>query len=127
VDGTVKAHEQQQTNQAFYRLGCNFTASMLSDIDNLLEQSMDIVSIADAKNNLSELVEQAANGEAFIIAKDGKPLVKVVPMDAVEERKTRRIGFMDGEIIVPDDFDTMMSKEIEEMFYGETADDEIAR
>lgn len=88
---------------------------------------MDIVSIADAKNNLSELVEQAANGEAFIIAKDGKPLVKVVPMDAVEERKTRRIGFMDGEIIVPDDFDTMMSKEIEEMFYGETADDEIAR
>jgi hypothetical protein len=34
------------------------------------------------------------------------------------EVKQRRLGFMKGEISVPDDFDTLFSKEIEEMFYG---------
>ena len=44
--------------------------------------------------------------------------VKVVPLDEPEVPKKRRIGFMKGEIVVPDDFDTMMADEIEEMFYG---------
>jgi prevent-host-death family protein len=79
---------------------------------------MKIVDISEAKKYLSHPVERAAAGEAFIIAKDGKPLVKVLPLAESDTPKKRRIGFMDGQIKVPDDFDTMMAEEIEEMFYG---------
>lgn len=72
----------------------------------------------EAKTHLSRLVERAANGEPFIIAKAGKPLVKVVPLDAPPARKVKRLGFMPG-IKVPDDFDTMFQDEIEKMFFGE--------
>jgi prevent-host-death family protein len=81
---------------------------------------MRTVNMHEAKTHLSRLVERAANGEPFIIAKAGKPLVKVVPLDAPTEKKPSRIGFMKGQIKVPDDFDTMMADEIEEMFYGKS-------
>ena len=79
---------------------------------------MRTVNIHEAKTHLSRLVDRAANGEPFIIAKAGKPLVKVVPLDASTEKKSRRLGFMEGAFKVPDDFDTMFEKEIEEEFYG---------
>ena len=47
-------------------------------------------------------------------------MVKVVAIDAPEPKKMRRIGFGDGKSKVPDDFDTMCAKEIEEMFYGKS-------
>ena len=72
------------------------------------------VNIHEAKTQLSKLVDRAAKGEPFIIAKAGKPLVKVVPLDA--PKKPQRLGFMKGEIAVPDDFDTMGQDEIAEMF-----------
>ncbi len=78
---------------------------------------METINIHEAKTHLSRLVEKAAKGEAFIIAKAGKPMVKVIPLEAEEPK--RRTGFMKGQISVPKDFDTMMSAEIEEMFYGE--------
>jgi antitoxin (DNA-binding transcriptional repressor) of toxin-antitoxin stability system len=62
------------------------------------------------------LVDEAANGEPFVIAKAGKPLVKVVPLDAPTATERRRLGFMIGEIDVPDDFDRMGQEEIERMF-----------
>lgn len=77
------------------------------------------VNIHEAKTHLSRLVEQAAKGEPFIIAKAGKPLVKVVPLDPAEDRATPRLGFMAGEFTVPDDFDTMFQEEIIRMFEGE--------
>jgi len=81
------------------------------------------VNIHEAKTHLSRLVEKAANGEPFIIAKAGKPMVRVTAIDAPPPHKQRRIGFGTGSgVKVPDDFDTMMQKEIEEMFYG--SDDE---
>ncbi len=80
---------------------------------------MNVVNIHKAKTNLSKLVEQAAQGESFIIAKAGKPMVKVVALDAPVGKKIRRLDFMKGQFSVPDDFDTMMSAEIEQMFYGE--------
>jgi prevent-host-death family protein len=83
---------------------------------------MKTVNIHEAKTHLSRLVEEAAKGEGFVIAKAGKPMVKVVPLDeapAEEPKKKRRIGFLKGQISVPDDFDTMFAKEIEDMFYGE--------
>jgi prevent-host-death family protein len=73
----------------------------------------------EAKTHLSRLVNRAANGEPFIIAKAGKPLVKVVPIDQPEQVEKKRFGFLRGQIDVPDDFDTMFADEIEKMFYGE--------
>lgn len=50
---------------------------------SLLEQIMQTVNIHEAKIQLSKLIEQAVNGEPFIIAKAGKPLVKVTKLDAL--------------------------------------------
>lgn len=81
---------------------------------------MRTVNIDEAKTHLSRLVDRAAKGEPFIIAKAGKPLVKVVPLDTPAPSEVERFGFLKGYIDVPDDFDTMFEKEIEEMFYGDT-------
>ena len=78
---------------------------------------MKTVSVEEAKTHLSRLVEAAAKGEPFIIAKAGKPLVKVVPLDA--PAAPRRLDFMRGAFTVPDDFDTMDPEEIEKLFYGD--------
>ncbi|MDX8515431.1 type II toxin-antitoxin system Phd/YefM family antitoxin [Mesorhizobium captivum] len=77
---------------------------------------MQTVNIHNAKTNLSRLVDRAAKGEPFIIAKAGKPLVKVVPIDQPTAAQVRRVGFMAGQISVPDDFDRMGADEIEQMF-----------
>ena len=74
------------------------------------------VNIHEAKTHLSRLVEQAAKGESFVIAKAGKPLVKVVPLGAPEPGQMKRTGFMRDQIIVPDDFDQMGRAEIEQLF-----------
>ena len=79
---------------------------------------MQTVNIHEAKTHLSKLIAKAAQGEPFIIAKAGKPMVRVTAIDAPEPQKMRRIGFGSGKSKVPDDFDTMMAPEIEEMFYG---------
>ncbi len=54
--------------------------------------------------------------KGFIIAKAGKPLVKVVPLDARDVSAPRRLGFLAGEIAVPDDFDRMGQDEIASQF-----------
>ncbi len=79
---------------------------------------IETINIHEAKTHLSKLVEQAAKGEPFVIAKAGKPLVKVVPLDAPVAGRVRRLGFMAGQIAVPDDFDRMGSDEIEHLFGG---------
>jgi prevent-host-death family protein len=77
---------------------------------------MQTVNIHEAKTHLSRLVEKAAKGEPFVIAKAGKPLVKVTPPDAPAPGQVRRLGFMAGQIAVPDDFDIMGNAEIERLF-----------
>jgi prevent-host-death family protein len=79
---------------------------------------MQTVNIHEAKTHLSRLVEQAAHGEPFVIAKAGKPMVKVTPLDTPVAGQVRRLGFMAGRIHVPDDFDRMGSTEIERLFGG---------
>ena len=79
------------------------------------------VNIHDAKTQLSKLVELAAQGEAFIIAKAGKPMVKVVPLSKAAVGTATRLGFMAGEFSVPDDFDQMGGSEIESLFVGRKA------
>lgn len=65
------------------------------------------VNIHDAKTRLSRLVEKVARGESFIIAKAGKPMVKVIPLGETEMGTINRLGFMAGEFSAPDDFDQM--------------------
>jgi prevent-host-death family protein len=77
---------------------------------------MNTVNIHQAKTHLSRLVDQAAKGEPFVIAKAGKPLVKVVALDAPTNAKPRRLGFLKGALKVPDDFDRMGEGEIERLF-----------
>lgn len=77
---------------------------------------MRTVNIHEAKTHLSRLIEKAAKGEAFIIAKSGKPLVKVTALDAPAAGEVRRTGFLAGDIEVPSDFDRMGEREIGEMF-----------
>lgn len=79
---------------------------------------MHTYNIHEAKTQLSKLVEQAAKGESFVIAKAGKPMVKVIALDAPEPSQQKRFGFMAGQIKVPDDFNTMGAKEIQKLFAG---------
>lgn len=79
------------------------------------------INIHQAKTHLSRLVDEAANGEPFIIAKAGKALVKVVALDAPTVSETTRMGFMKGEIEVPEDFDTMDHEAIEKLFVNRTS------
>ncbi|MDB5476174.1 MAG: Prevent-host-death protein Phd/YefM [Phenylobacterium sp.] len=80
---------------------------------------MRTVNIHEAKTHLSRLVERAAQGESFVIAKAGKPLVKVTAIGAPDRPAMRRIGFLAGQISVPDDFDTMGAEEIRQLFEGQ--------
>jgi prevent-host-death family protein len=79
---------------------------------------MKTVNIHEAKTQLSKLVEEATKGEPFIIAKAGKPLVKVTALSVPSGAQIRRLGFMAGQISVPDDFDQMGGEEIEGIFGG---------
>ena len=77
---------------------------------------MKTVNIHQAKTHLSRLVDEASKGKPFIIAKAGKPIVKVVALDAPTGRQLRRLGFLKGEFRIPDDFDQMGQAEIEKLF-----------
>lgn len=77
---------------------------------------MDKINIHKAKTQLSRLVDEAANGKPFIIAKAGKPLVKVTALDAPSGKRVRRLGFLAGQLSVPEDFDSLGSTEIRQMF-----------
>ncbi len=80
---------------------------------------MQTYNIHDAKTQLSKLVEMAARGESFVIAKAGKPMVKVIALDTPEPSQMKRFGFMAGQIKVPDDFNTMGANEIQALFEGD--------
>jgi prevent-host-death family protein len=76
---------------------------------------MEQYNIHAAKTHLSALVEKAAAGDVFIIAKAGKPMVKVIPCSP-HNTTPKRIGFLKGQITVPADFDKMGQNEITGMF-----------
>ena len=77
---------------------------------------METVNVHEAKTNLSRLIDKAAKGEPFVIAKSGRPMVRV---EAVENpAPKRRVGFLEGTFAVPEEFDRMFAGEIREMFEG---------
>ena len=83
---------------------------------------MKTVNMHEAKTHLSKLVAEAAAGQPFLIAKAGKPLVKVEVFNETPGKQPRRLGFMldQGHTYrIPEDFNTFMQDEIIEMFEGE--------
>ena len=81
---------------------------------------METVNIHQAKTHLSRLLDRVVSSGGFIIAKAGKPVAKVVPLNAPDAGKARRLGFMAGQLRVPADFDRMGEKEIETLFGGKS-------
>ncbi|TVS12143.1 MAG: type II toxin-antitoxin system Phd/YefM family antitoxin [Gammaproteobacteria bacterium] len=81
---------------------------------------MDTVNIHEAKTHLSRLLARAAKGETVVIAKAGQPIAKLTPIDAPAAHETRRLGFLTGAFLIPNDFDTMGGETITEAFEGKS-------
>lgn len=76
---------------------------------------MKTVNMHEAKTHLSKLVDAAVRGEPFVIARAGKPLVKVM---MIETEAPSRLGFLQGQYAVPGEFDRIGEAEIRAMFDG---------
>ena len=85
---------------------------------------MAIVNMHEAKTHLSRLVERAERGEEVLIARNGKPVAKLVRLESEFKPAKRPLGDMRGLIKLPDDFDEE-DPEIIEMFYGDDPDDPL--
>ena len=79
---------------------------------------MRTVNVHEVKTHLSRLIEEAAQGEPFVIARAGVPVVTVTAYAGPEPSQPRRVGFLAGAFEVPDDFDTMLAGEIAGQFAG---------
>ena len=82
---------------------------------------MKTANLHEAKTHLSRLVDAALTGEEVVIARAGRPLVRLVPIEP--PAKKRRLGMDAGKIVIADDFDAPMP-ELEQLFYGDEADDD---
>ena len=76
---------------------------------------MELVNVRDAETHLSSLLERVAAGEQIVIAKDGKPVAKLVPLTAAP----RRPGRLKGRIRIAPDFDAPLPEDIASAFRGE--------
>lgn len=74
------------------------------------------VNIHEAKTNLSRLIEEVEEGGDVVIARAGKPVVRLVAVH--QERLPRKLGILDGRFVVPDDFDAPLPDEVLEAFEG---------
>lgn len=73
------------------------------------------VNIHEAKTQFSKLVDRAARGETITIARSGHPVARLTGLEEIPA-SGRRLGFLSGQIAVPDDFDEMGEDQIERAF-----------
>ena len=71
----------------------------------------------DAKTHLSQLAERAAKGEEIVIARNGRPLARLVPIE--EHPKPRKLGLWKDRVWTSDDFDDPLPWEIQRYFEGQ--------
>ena len=92
-------------------------STKLAEVDRAV---MKRVNMHEAKTHLSRLVDEAAAGQAFVICKAGKPMVRVTPLNQSDEAAPvrSRLGMLRGQLSVPDDFDRMGQEEIADLFEG---------
>lgn len=77
------------------------------------------INIHEAKTHLSRLVERVQGGEEFLIAKAGRPVARLVPLEAAAS--SVKTGGLRLRTPLPADFDTMFAEEIETLFSGPAA------
>ena len=78
---------------------------------------MAVVNVHEAKTHLSKLLARVEGGEEIVIARDGKPVARLVAV--APERRKRKLGTLRGRIWVADDFDAPLPPEIQRYFDGE--------
>jgi prevent-host-death family protein len=78
------------------------------------------IGLYDAKTRLSELVDEAAAGREFTIAKSGKPMARLVPLVPPDQRLLRKPGGAKGRIWMSSDFDAPLPPELQRLFAGES-------
>ena len=78
-----------------------------------------IVNMLDAKTSLSKLVQALESGAEteFVIARNGRPAARLVPLGRSRSDRSRRIGIAKGRFRVPDDIDRS-NPEVRELFEG---------
>lgn len=76
-----------------------------------------IVNIYEAKTHLSKLVDQAASGQDVILARNGKPAVRITALDLPKPKI--KFALLKGKIVVPDNFDESLPDDVLASFEGE--------
>lgn len=76
-----------------------------------------LVNIHDAKTHFSKLINQVLKGDEIVIARGGKPLIRLVPF--TEEPQTRRGGQFKGVMQISEDFDDPLPEDLLKQFYGD--------
>ena len=77
---------------------------------------MSAVNIHDAKTQFSRLVERASQGEEIVIARAGRPVARLVPLETL--RPARRLGLLDGRYRIPEDFNAPLPDDVLAAFTG---------
>ena len=75
------------------------------------------VNVHEAKTHLSRLLEAVEEGEEIIIARAGKPVARLVPLES--QREPRRPGALAGQIWIAEDFDAPLPDHLRSAFRGE--------
>ena len=76
---------------------------------------MDSVNVHQAKTQLSRLLERVERGEEIVIARNGRPIARIVPMG----QQPRKPGRFKGLISVPDDFNDPLPDDVLAAFSGD--------
>ncbi len=80
---------------------------------------MTTVNTHEAKTHLSRLLKRVAAGEEIIIAKAGKAVARLVPLES--DHHEREMGFAAGELVIAEDFDAPLPSEILEAFHASSS------
>jgi prevent-host-death family protein len=80
---------------------------------------MKIVNIYEAKTHLSRLLREVASGTEIVIAKDGHPLARLVPIEV--SSGTRELGFAAGRVRISEDFDSPLPADLLDEFDATTS------
>ena len=81
-----------------------------------LQPMSTVVNVHQAKTHLSRLLDEVAAGAEVVIAKAGRPVARLVPLEPVVRKK--RFGLLKGRIDVPDDFDAPLPPDVLADFEG---------
>ena len=106
----MAAHLFDQLDQAA-------ASDYVGQVDQLGGIMASTYNLYDAKTRLSELVDRASAGEEIVIAKNGRPLARLVPIPA--EKPNRSPGGWEGTVWIADDFDEPLAAEVQRYFDGD--------